>query len=63
MTRPSAKATAAVVRQREVAPRGSRTERMFIDGVFLLVGSLQSDSDGVIVAHSTSLPEPPLREP
>lgn len=32
-------------------------ERGFADGTFLLVGSLQPNSGGGIVAHNTSLPE------
>ena len=32
-------------------------QRGFDDGVFLLVGSLQPNSGGGIVAHNTSLPE------
>jgi uncharacterized protein YciI len=32
-------------------------ERGFADGIFLLVGSLQPNAGGGIVAHNTSLPE------
>jgi uncharacterized protein YciI len=32
-------------------------KRGFDDGIFLLVGSLQPDSGGGIVAHNTSLPD------
>ena len=32
-------------------------KRGFEDGVFLLVGSLQPDSGGAVLAHNTSLPD------
>ena len=32
-------------------------KRGFDDGVFVLVGSLQSNSGGAILAHNTSLPD------